>query len=70
MIHDEGDYFGRTVNLAARIAGQAGPDQVFVGQEVVRAVTPKGFAFVDVGEFGLKGIAEPVRIYEVVGEDR
>jgi adenylate cyclase len=70
MIHDEGDYFGRTVNLAARIAAQAGPDQVFVGQEVVRAVTPKGFAFVDVGEFGLKGIAEPVRIYEVVGEDR
>jgi adenylate cyclase len=34
MIYDEGDYFGRTVNLAARIAAQAGAGQVFVGEEV------------------------------------
>jgi adenylate cyclase len=66
MIYDEGDYFGRTVNLAARIAAQAGADQVFVGLEVVRTVVPAGFRFVDVGEFRLKGIAEPVRIHEVV----
>jgi len=36
MIYDEGDYFGRTVNIAARIASQAGPDQVFVGEDVLR----------------------------------
>jgi adenylate cyclase len=30
MIYEEGDYFGRTVNIAARIASRAGPDQVFV----------------------------------------
>ena len=35
MIYDEGDYFGRTVNIAARIASQAGPDQVFVGEDVL-----------------------------------
>jgi adenylate cyclase len=69
MIYDEGDYFGRTVNLAARIAGQAGADQVFVGMEVVRTVTPTGFRFVDVGEFRLKGISEPVRVHEVVREE-
>jgi adenylate cyclase len=65
LIYDEGDYFGRTVNLAARIAAQAGADQVFVGESVVRTVTPKAFRFVDVGELRLKGIAEPVRIHEV-----
>jgi len=66
MIFDEGDYFGRTVNLAARIAGQAGPDQVFVGEPVVEVVRPEGFRFVDAGEFSLKGIADPVRIFEAV----
>ena len=34
IMDDEGDYFGRTVNIAARIASQAGPDQVFVGMDV------------------------------------
>jgi adenylate cyclase len=69
MIYDEGDYFGRTVNLAARIAGQAGADQVFVGMDVVRIVRPTGFRFVNVGEFRLQGIAEPVRIHEVVRDE-
>ena len=43
MIYDEGDYFGRTVNIAARIASEAGPDQVFVGIDVVPEVEPRGF---------------------------
>lgn len=70
MIFDEGDYFGRTVNVAARIASQAGPDQVFVGAPVVEVVTPNGFRFVDAGTFALKGIAEPVPIFEAVPDDR
>jgi class 3 adenylate cyclase/YHS domain-containing protein len=64
MIYDEGDYFGRTVNIAARIAGQAGPDQVFVGEDAQREVSPDGFELFEVGRFGLKGIAEPVLLYE------
>ena len=39
MIYDEGDYFGRTVNIAARIASQAGPDQVFVGEDALPHLT-------------------------------
>jgi adenylate cyclase len=66
MIYDEGDYFGRTVNIAARIASQAGAGQVFVGEDLVRTVSPKGFRVVEVGEFELKGIAQPVRLYEAV----
>ena len=42
MIYDEGDYFGRTVNIAARIASQAGPDQVFVGIDVVSGGRAEG----------------------------
>jgi adenylate cyclase len=66
MIYDEGDYFGRTVNIAARIASQATADQVFVGEDLVGSVKPKGFGVLEVGKFDLKGIADPVTIYEAV----
>jgi adenylate cyclase len=66
MIYDEGDYFGRTVNIAARIASQAGPDQVFVGEDVLRHITPSGFRLVEVGAFELKGIVEPLMLYEAI----
>jgi adenylate cyclase len=59
-----GDYFGRTVNLAARIATRAGAGQVLVSQSVVETAPPQGVAFVDVGEVGLKGFARPVRLLE------
>jgi adenylate cyclase len=66
MIYDEGDYFGRTVNIAARIASQASENQVFVGEDLVRQVKPQGFQVREVGRFELKGIAEPVTLYEAV----
>jgi adenylate cyclase len=66
MIYDEGDYFGRTVNIAARIASQAGSGQVFVGQDVLRHITPSGFHLVEVGAFELKGIAKPLMLYEAI----
>jgi adenylate cyclase len=66
MIYDEGDYFGRTVNIAARIASEARADQVFVGEDAWRVVTPAGFTLVPAGTFDLKGISQPVMIYEAV----
>ncbi len=66
MIYDEGDYFGRTVNIAARIASQAAADQVFVGEDLVRNVEPAGFKVQKVGAFDLKGIAHRVTLYEAV----
>ncbi len=62
MIYDEGDYFGRTVNIAARIASQAGSGQVFVGEDALPHVTPSGFRLVEVGAFELKGIAKPLML--------
>ena len=37
VVFQEGDYFGRTVNVAARIAEYARPGEVLVSQEVVDA---------------------------------
>jgi adenylate cyclase len=68
MIYDEGDYFGRTVNIAARIASQAGPDQVFVGMDVVPELEPRDYRLEEVGAFELKGIRDPVTILQAIGD--
>ena len=60
-----GDYFGRTVNLAARIASRAGAMQVLVSESVLQAPPPDGVRFVELGEVQLKGFARPVRLLEV-----
>ena len=59
-----GDFFGRTVNLAARIAAQASPGQVLVSQGVAESAPPEGVRFVELGELRLKGFARPVRLLE------
>jgi adenylate cyclase len=59
-----GDYFGRTVNLAARIAARAGAGQVLVSGSVVESASPEGVTFVELGELRLEGFARPVRLLE------
>jgi adenylate cyclase len=69
MIYEEGDYFGRTVNIAARIASQASAHQVFLGADVLHHVDPRGFRVVEAGPFELKGIANPLTLYEAIRGD-
>jgi class 3 adenylate cyclase len=64
-IAEEGDLFGATVILAARIAAAAGPGEILVSDVIRQLVTGKGFVFKDRGEFVLKGFEEPVRAFEV-----
>jgi adenylate cyclase len=59
-----GDYFGRTVNLAARIAARAGAGQVLASQVVAASDPPAGVRFVELGDLELKGFAHPVRLLE------
>jgi adenylate cyclase len=59
-----GDYFGRTVNLAARIAARAGAGQVLASQVVAASDPPAGVRFVELGDLELKGFARPVRLLE------
>jgi class 3 adenylate cyclase len=52
------------VNLAARIAGQAGPGEIVVEEGVVVAL-PRGAAtFEPIGRVALKGFAEPVAVWK------
>ena len=59
-----GDYFGRTVNLAARIAAYASAGRVLVSERVAEAAPPEGVTFVELGQVQLDGIAQPVRLLE------
>jgi adenylate cyclase len=59
-----GDYFGRTVNLASRVAAHAHAGQVLVTTPVAEAPSPDGVTYGDLGELRLKGFANPVRVLE------
>jgi class 3 adenylate cyclase len=64
MLYDQGDYFGRTVNVASRIAAQAEGGRVYVGESLVGTVSQDGFILSELGAFDLKGVAEPLSLYE------
>jgi adenylate cyclase len=59
-----GDYFGRTVNLAARVAARAQAGQVLVTGAVSQAPAPDGVVFSDLGALRFKGFSAPVRVLE------
>jgi class 3 adenylate cyclase len=64
VVAQGGDYFGRTVNLAARIAAHASAGRVLVSEPVVQRPPTRGVSFVEVGPVPLEGIAHPVRLLE------
>jgi|GEM_PF-2001207 len=65
-IQEGGDFFGSTVNLAARICASAGPGQILIS-ETTRYVAGRIEAvdYVDRGLRELKGFQEPQRLFEV-----
>jgi adenylate cyclase len=64
VIFQDGDYFGRTVNVAARIAAYAGAGQVVVSEDVLQVTADPDVAFVEIGPVELKGVSRPVRLHE------
>jgi adenylate cyclase len=63
VIFQEGDYYGATVNLAARIAEYARPGEVLVSQEVVDASGGVEVTFQEIGTVELKGVTGAIRLH-------
>ncbi len=63
VIFQDGDYFGRTVNAAARIAAYAGPGEVLVSDSVVGVTKNPSIRFVDLGLVPLKGLTRPISLH-------
>jgi class 3 adenylate cyclase len=69
VLFQDGDYYGRTVNVAARIADYARPGEVLVSQAVLDASDQPGVAYTEVGPVELKGVAEPTRLWTARRQD-
>jgi adenylate cyclase len=63
VIVQEGDYFGRTVNIAARIADYARPHEVVVSEETKRSAGVADVDFELIGDIPLKGVSRAVRLH-------
>jgi adenylate cyclase len=64
VIRQGGDYFGRTVNLASRIADHARGGQVLVSEPVVAMTSVPGVRFDGLGTIELPGLTRPIRLFE------
>lgn len=64
VLYQEGDYFGQTVNMAARIAEYARPREVLVSQEVADVSSRDGVEFHDIGAVELKGVSGTMHLFQ------
>ena len=68
----EGDYFGQTLNRAARIMSAGHGGQILVSDvvaQVAREHLAADVSFMDLGEHYLKGIVQSEKIHQVVASD-
>jgi class 3 adenylate cyclase len=63
VIFRDGDYFGRTVNIASRIADYARPGEVLVSGEVKERWGSEGVRFDEIGPVALKGLREELTLF-------
>jgi class 3 adenylate cyclase len=63
-VYENGDFYGRTVNIAARIAAYAEEGQVLVSEDVVSHGATDDVRFERVGPVSFKGVSRDVVIYE------
>ena len=68
----DGDYFGGSLNRAARIMAAAHGEQVLLSTvtgALVRGSLPEGASLRELGEHRLKGLLDPERLLQVVAPD-
>jgi adenylate cyclase len=69
-LYRDGDYFGRNVNLAARVVARAQAGEVLVTEPVVGAVGARtDLVFEPIGEVQLKGFSDPTALYQARAPD-
>ena len=64
-IVEDGDLFGTSVDLAARLVDHAQPGQIIASDVVRQLAAGKDFLFADLGETELRGFEDPVKLWEL-----
>jgi class 3 adenylate cyclase len=67
IVTRDGDVYGHTVNLAARVASHASAGELLVPAELAGHLRDAGIACDDAGEASFRGVAEPTRLVRVIG---
>src|SRR5439155_11360950 len=65
VIREEGDYFGMAVVLAKRLCDRADGGQILVSERAHDAGRTTKHVARDLGVLSLKGVADPVRVFEL-----
>ena len=65
-IERDNDFFGSTVNLAARLCAHAEPGAVLVTNGIAELCLGKGMKFAEIKRAALKGFDEEIRTREVM----
>jgi class 3 adenylate cyclase len=64
VVFQDGDIYGRTVNVAARLSAAAAAGEVLISGPAAQQL-PEGIALDDLGMIELKGLADPLQTYRV-----
>lgn len=65
VVERNDDWYGATVNIAARVAALAEPDQVVGTSPIAEAATRRGMEVVELGATVLRGVKLPVDLFAV-----
>lgn len=64
-VQEEDDFFGTTVQLAARVCDKAGEGEIFITDNVRALSKGQGIEFETAGKYDMKGVPEPMTLYRV-----
>ena len=67
VLYREGDYYGSTVNIAARVTSVAAAGDFVVTDAIRRDGSDNGFE--SIGAHAVKGIKDPIELHRVVATD-
>jgi class 3 adenylate cyclase len=70
VIFRDGDVYGRTVNIASRIADRAQAGEVLTSEETVEQIEGSPVRFEAVASVELKGLSRPITLYRAAWDDR
>jgi adenylate cyclase len=70
VVFQDGDVYGRTVNIASRIADLAEAGDVLTSEETMRQVETDDIEWTLIGPAKLKGVAAPVTLYRAAHPTR
>lgn len=63
----DNNFFGSSVNLAARLSSVASAGQLIVSDAVIQLIDADDIALTDLGIHRLRGLDEPVRVHQIGG---